>query len=501
MLPADWMVMGLYFLLMVVIGIWSFRQVKDTQDFFAAGGKMPWWLSGISHHMSGYSAAVFVAYAGVAYEYGFTVYVWWAVPISLAVFLGAIFIAPRWARLRQRLSIESPMEYLAVRYNVPAQQLMAWSGVLLKIFDVGAKWAAIAVILNVFAGVPITVGIILSGLISLFYITIGGLWADALTDFAQFVVQLIAGVAMFIIVLAKLGGIQAISGIWDQLPPEHSAPFAGPYTIGFVLAYLLIDFLSYNGGTWNLAQRYIAAPRGTDARKAAFLSAALYLIWPLILFFPMWAAPLFFPSLEDPTQSYSIMAKDLLPPGLVGLVLASMFAHTMAMTTSDANAITAVVTRDIMPVISKKFRGLKGKAALRAARITTVTFILFTLLVAMNAGSFGGILDLLIVWFGALVGPVSVPMLLGLLPLFRHSDATAAIVSWAGGISAFAIVKYVFESGTATTVAAPVLASAILFIFIGWLKRKQEVKPEVRDLIDLLNYDSEEGKTRNISMR
>lgn len=206
MLLADWIVMGLYFLLMVGIGLWSFRQIKGTQDFFAAGGKMPWWLSGISHHMSGYSAAVFVAYAGVAYQYGFTIYIWWAVPISIAVLVGAIWIAPRWARLRQRLNIESPMEYLSMRYNLPTQQLMAWSGVLLKLFDVGAKWAAIAVILNVFAGVSITAGIIISGFISLFYITIGGLWADALTDFAQFVVQLIAGVAMFVIVLAKLGG-------------------------------------------------------------------------------------------------------------------------------------------------------------------------------------------------------------------------------------------------------------------------------------------------------
>ena len=83
------------------------------------------------------------------------------------------------------------------------------------------------------------------------------------------------------------------------------------------LAYVLICFLSYNGGTWNLAQRYIASPTGAQARRAACLSAALYLFWPLVLFFPMWAAPLLFPILPDPTQSYSIMAKNLLPHGLI----------------------------------------------------------------------------------------------------------------------------------------------------------------------------------------
>src|SRR5574341_677089 len=49
--PLDWAVMGLYGLVMVAIGLWSFRKVKDTEDFFAAGGKLPWWLSGVSHHM------------------------------------------------------------------------------------------------------------------------------------------------------------------------------------------------------------------------------------------------------------------------------------------------------------------------------------------------------------------------------------------------------------------------------------------------------------------
>lgn len=493
---ADWIVMGLYFLLMIVIGVWSFRQIKGTRDFFAAGGKMPWWLSGISHHMSGYSAAVFVAYAGVAYKYGFTLYIWWAVPVGLSIFLGAIWIAPRWSRLRQRLNIESPLEYLATRYNVPTQQLLAWSGVLLKMFDVGAKWAAIAVILQVFAGVPLTTGIIVSGIISLFYITVGGLWADALTDFAQFVVQLVAGIAMFVIVLVKLGGVGAITEIWTRLPPEHSQPFVGPYTIGFVLAYLLIDFLSYNGGTWNLAQRYIASPKGSDARKAAFLSSALYLIWPLILFFPMWAAPLFYPALQNPDQSYSIMARELLPPGLVGLVLASMFAHTMAMTTSDANAITAVVTRDILPVISKAFRDLAGKASLRAARITTVTFTVITLLIAINEKAFGGILNLLIVWFGGLVGPISIPMLLGLLPAFKRSGPTAAIVSWLGGLVAFGFVKYIMNAGTAAIVSTPVLVSAILFIVIGLFRSRKDIPEEVHKLVDSLNHDVEPRSNR-----
>lgn len=492
---ADWIVMGLFFFLMVAIGFWSSRQIKGTSDYFTAGGKMPWWLAGISHHMSGYSAAVFVAYAEVAYKYGFTIYVWWALPISFACLVGAIYIAPRWARLRLKLNVESPLEYLAIRFNVSTQQLMAWSGVILKLFDVAAKWASIAIILNVFAGVPITWGIIISGVISMTYVTVGGLWADALTDFAQFIVQLIAGISMFYIIMMKLGGPSSILGIWDKLPPSHSNWLNGPYDAGFIAAWLLVVFLSYNGGTWNLAQRFIASPSGSEARKAALLSSALYLIWPLILFFPMWAAPIFYPDLVDATKSYSKMALEMLPSGLVGLVLASMFAHTMAMTTSDANAITAVVTRDILPVMSRKFTGLTKGASLKVARITTFTFMVTTWIIAINSASFGGILSLLLLWFGALVGPISIAMLLGLLPAFKHSDAFAANAALLGGVASFAYIKYgVTGPSTAVSVGAPVIVSALLFIGIGLLKRGSKPQERVIELLE--SIDSDEACTK-----
>jgi Na+/proline symporter len=76
----DWAVLIGYFGVMVAIGIWSHKRVDDVSDFFTAGGKMPWWLSGISHHMSGYSAVMFTGYAGIAYTYGVTSFITWSFP-------------------------------------------------------------------------------------------------------------------------------------------------------------------------------------------------------------------------------------------------------------------------------------------------------------------------------------------------------------------------------------------------------------------------------------
>ncbi|OON36448.1 Na+:solute symporter [Izhakiella australiensis] len=484
----DYLVMALYALMIVFITLWAMRRVGSTKDFFAAGGKMPWWLSGVSHHMSGYSAAVFVAYAAVAYRNGITIYFWWAFPIAAAVLLGAWLFAPRWARLRIHMNIESPMEYLATRYNVPTQQVLAWSGVFLKLFDVGAKWAAIALIINVFTGLDLVAGICISGGLSLFYTVMGGLWADACNDFGQFVVQFVAALVMVGAVAIHLGGFGELFTIWDRLPAQHTQIIQEPYTLGFILAYFVIYTLSYNGGTWNLAQRFIASPGGREARKAALLSAVLYLIWPVILFWPMWAAPILFPNIDDPSRSYSVMAMSLLPNGLIGLVLVAMFTHTLSMTSSDANAITAVVTRDILPVLFPK-RFSRGKSSLIAARITATLFIIATLIIALNASRFGGVLSLLIIWFGGLVGPISIPMLLGLLPWFRKSHAAAAILSWAGGVGTFMLVKFILTGvSTAVLVASPVLVSLVIFAVMGWLS-PVPARPEVESLLAALEND------------
>jgi SSS family solute:Na+ symporter len=492
--PLDYAVIAVFFLLVAIIGWIAVRRIKGSNDYFVAGGKIPWWLGGISHHVSGHSGVVFVAYAAVAYQHGFTLYVWWAGSITIACFCGAFWFAPRWARLRMARQIESPTEYLAVRYNVPTQQLMAWSGMLLKLFDVGAKWASIGVLLHGFTGLPIATGIWLSGAVSLFYITVGGLWADLYTDLLQFLVQVVAGLVLFIVIVNRLGGIESIWTVWERLPPGHGSLLNGPYTPLFLLGYIAASGLSYNGGTWNLAARYIGAPSAVSARNSALLSGVLYLVWPLILFFPMWVAPLLLPNLADPTQSYVLLTKQFLPVGLIGLVLASMFAATMAMTTSDTNTISSVITRDILPISFARFRNLDQRRSLRVARITTLIFTFLTLIVGIEAERFGGILGLIISWFAALIGPVSVPMLFGLLPAFRHAGSGTAIASILGGFVAFVLATYVFAATPGARVLAPIATSLAIYCGLALVNRGRAVPRAVDEMLKTVS-----GRTDSVA--
>jgi Na+/proline symporter len=493
----DWTVLIAYFGVMIAIGVWSHKRVDTVSDYFTAGGRMPWWLSGISHHMSGYSAVMFTGYAGISYRYGVTSYVTWALPIAIGIAIGARLFAPRLNRVRSRLHVSSPLEYLKNRYNLATQQALAWSGVLLKIVDVGAKWAAIATLLSVFTGVTLTQGIVITGAITAVYCTVGGLWADALTELGQFVIQLVAGLAMLVAALNKIGGVSGIWNVWDEPALRHHGhPTAGPYTTVFLLAYLFIKTFEYNGGMWNQAQRYMATGSAKEAGRSAMLSSALWFVWPVVLFFPMWISPLLVHARKpDGSDSYALLTEQLLPHGLLGLVVVGFFSHTMAMCSSDANAISAVVTRDIAPAFSRQAREWTARVGLIAARVTTLAFLGLSMAIAtqVNSPTFKDIITIVIKWVAGLMGPIAIPFMLGLLPRFRRSGPTAALTSWALGLLAFYLLNYPVNDAVSGGVnleyqiSLPLAVSLVLYVVIGWIK--PEDTPERDALLARINSD------------
>ena len=492
----DYFVVAAFFVGVLAVGLLSGRLIKSSDDYFVAGGRIPWWLSGISHHVSGYSGVVFVGYAGIAYASGTAIYFWWAVNIAVAMIVGALTIAPRWPRLRRSLGIQSPTEYLKTRYNIPAQVLVAVSGVVVKVLDVAAKWASIGILLHGFTGIPIWIGIIVASAITLVYMVIGGIMADLITDFAQFIVQVIAGIALFIGVVSHLSqmGIGFFSA-FSQLPEGNLRVFEagrGQGSFFWTLCYLVIIFLSYNGGTWNLAQRFISTTDDAGARKSAIFSGLLYLIWPLILFFPMFVGPIIFPGMDKGAAEatlYSKLTMQFLPNGLIGLVLASMFANTITMCNSDMNVISAVLTRDIFPLFKPSLLELKGRASLRVARLTTVGFTVATIIFALLREQLGGVTGMIITWFAALLGPTAIPLILGLLPAFKHSGSTSAILSVLGGFGVF-----VFQKATGIQMPGdiaqilPTAVSFAIFVLGGVINRarQQAVPEQVEQLMDSL---------------
>ncbi len=140
---SDDVVIFGYFALVLLIGMYFRRNQKTAEDYFAGGHQLSWWLAGISHYMSGFSAFTFVVYSEIAYRYGLIAILlfWTSVP---ACILGGRVFAARWRRAR----IITPVEFLEERCNLGVRQVFAWSAIPAKILEDAIKIFTTALFLS-----------------------------------------------------------------------------------------------------------------------------------------------------------------------------------------------------------------------------------------------------------------------------------------------------------------------------------------------------------------
>jgi SSS family solute:Na+ symporter len=122
--------------------------------------------------------------------------------------------------------------------------------------------------------------------------------------------------------------------------------------------------------------------------------------------------------------------------------------------------------------------------------------------IALTADRFGGVMGLVILWYGALLGPIAIPILFGMLNIFRRSGANAVIASWAAGAIAFGLIKFLFpvqiaqlpgDLTTTITVAGPVLSSLAVFVGVGFAWPTK--KPAADRLLKLVNGEDVSSAT------
>lgn len=258
-----------------------------------------------------------------------------------------------------------------------------------------------------------------------------------------------------------------------------------------VVILFFCNFLKLQRGTWSLATRFISSKDDKNAHKGALLSALLYLVWPLVVLTPMWLGPLVFPGWTQAQAAKNLFAelsKKFLPTGLVGLSLAAMYANTLSMCTSDCNTISAVITRDILPIF-KKDVDREGKKGLRLARVTTFVFMAFTVIIGLLNQKFGGVAGMILAWFAALLGPTAIPLLLGLFPAFKHSDGKAAILSTLGGFLVFVFTKAgVLKLPPDFALIMPTLVAFAVYCIVGFVNKAsgKKVSDEVETMLRYL---------------
>jgi solute:Na+ symporter, SSS family len=449
----DYAVIAAYLMLLSGVGIYLTRFNKSVDDFFKGGGKIPWWFSGLSTFVAGFSAFMFVGAAGFAYEKGMG-----AVVLFTSAFwgymLGYFVYAARWRRSR----LSSPMEFLTRRFSQNTTYTYAVLSVVPAIMGLGLGIYTLCLFVAAALGIMDTTlslgfisisgleaSIIVTGLVMLVYTSAGGLWAVVLSDVLQFVIILVVSIVIFPLAFIALGGAGGMAEGFSRLARE--AP-AGYLSFGdlvtnpvFYVAYLCATFVGYNAA-WHIGQRYYSVPTEGDAKKMALLNALLSLFLPLLWIVPCLAVRVLFPDmkllwpyLQNPNEaSYVTLALILLPNGMIGLTISAILAAAMTTIDTSLNYLASILVRDIYERVSVGVlkRSPTSQQKLRMSRIMALTLGVLAIITALIVQRTKGVFDFALMYYSWFGPAMMTPVMLGFL--VRKTPSWSAVVAAMGGL-------------------------------------------------------------------
>lgn len=428
---------------------------KNMKSFFAGGGNVPWWISGLSLFMGFFSAGTFVVWGSIAYSHG-----WVSVTIQLTMAAAGLavgfFIAPRW----NRTGCLTAAEYITRRFGVSTQKMYTYLFLFISLFTTGAFLYPIAKIIEVTADIPLNTSILLLGAFSILYVTIGGLRAVVVTDVLQFLILFAAVIIVIPLSLMKVGGTEAF---FAKVPEGFFQTVSGDYTWVFIIAFMFYN-LFFLGGNWAYVQRYTSVSTPQNARKVGWLFGVLYLVSPILWMLPPMIYRVYNPGLEglEAENAYLLMCKEAMPSGLLGLMLGGMIFATASSLNATLNISAGVFTNDIFKRLSPS---TSEKGLMRIARWSTIGFGVLAIVVALLIPLMGGIVNV-VISVAALTGvPLYLPLIWSLFS--RNLNGRVILTTTVVSLAINALFKFVtpimgFSLDRAEEMLVGVLVPALL---------------------------------------
>ena len=356
-------------------GAWHARRAANTtEDFFAAGRSLPWWLAGTSIVATTFAADTPLAIAGLVATDGIAGnWFWWA--DVLPVVIGTFIVSHLW----RRSGVLTDNEITELRYGGrPAVALRIFRalyfGVLRNAIVMGWVNLAMVKILSLALGLDESQSIIvLAGLFALtvVYTLLAGLVGVVFTDFLQFGLALVGSILLAIFAVDDAGGMSALTSALSDRPDLFALIPSVDNREAFWAFIAYVGVKSWSSGNTEgngyIAQRILATRDERHARLASLWYAIAHFAirpWPWIIVGVV--ALVRFPGLDDPESGYVLVMLDVLPSGLRGLLLAAMLAAFMSTIDTQLNWGASYVTHDlyvrfINPEASEKKRLLVAR--------------------------------------------------------------------------------------------------------------------------------------------
>ncbi|MBK8657143.1 MAG: sodium/solute symporter [Haliscomenobacter sp.] len=444
----DYGVLIVYLLLMVGIGVWASSRQVSTNDYFKGGQRIPGWAAGLSIYSTQLSAITFMSIPAKTYATNWNYFF-----LQMTIILIIPIIARYFIPFFRRLDITSAYEYLEKRFDYAIRAIASLLFVFLQVGRLSIVLLLPSLALTLVTGVDVMLCILLMGLITIFYTMKGGIEAVIWTDVTQAIILLGGALVCVALMLFQIG--QSPAEIWATLHQNQKLDIFDfrltikePTLWVVLIGGIAINVISY-GADQTVVQRYLTTKNEAAARKSLKLGAWMALPSALIFFSIGTLLYLFFRQFPE-KANFSLQSQDAifpwyivsnLPPGIIGLLIAAIFAAAMSTLSSSMNSITTALTTDFY----RKFNPHKTELAyLRLARwITLGVGIIGTgFALIMSQSGISSLWDQFNTILGLFTGGLGGLFVLGIFT--RKANATGALA----GILVSGVVQYFVKNFT-----------------------------------------------------
>ena len=422
----DYGILGIYFALVVAIGVLARRAIATSEDFLLSGRSLPAWVTGLAFISANLGAIEILGMAANGAQYGIsTVHFYWIGAVPAMVFLGLVMM-PFYYGSRVR----SVPEWLRRRYNKPTHLWNALSFAAASVLTAGVNLYALSLVIEALMGWPQWLSIVVSAVFVLAYITLGGLSGAIYNEVLQFFVIIAGLIPLVIIGLKDVGGWGGLQSRLEGRPglEDHFSTWSGTAVgswfnplgdwIGIAMGLGFVLSFGYWTTNFTEVQRALSAKDLSAAERTPLIGAFPKIFIPALTIIPGLIAIAIIPDLgqEGSAGTYNdaipLLMNNYLPNGTLGIALAGLLAAFMAGMAANVSSFNTVFTYDIWQTYVRK--NYPDHYYLNVGRVVTVVGIVIGIGTAFIASQFSNIMNYIQALFSFFNAPVFATFIIGM---------------------------------------------------------------------------------------
>lgn len=465
----NYLVLFIYFGGMLFLGFFFMKRNENTEDFFKASGRIPWWAAGISIFATSLSAITFLSIPAKTYASD-----WRMLVFNISIILIVPIVIKYFMPFFRRFNFGTAYQYLEVRFS----RVVRWLASTLFLFFMVSRIAVVlflpSLALNAVTGFNIYYSIILMGIVTIIYSTSGGMEAVVWGDVVQGFILVFGAIAAFLFMVIGLEG--GFSEFWGTSIEYHKFrtfdfrfDFSQPVFWVVLIGGVANSLITYTSDQ-SIVQRYMSTKDEKATANSIWLNGILSV--PVTLLFFIIGTGLFVFYSHNP-ENMSITNANIdsvfpqfivseMPSGLAGLLIAAIFAAAMSTLSSNINSSAAVITSDFFQTINPKG---SHKFNLNVARWSGIVCGLLGMGMALILATWNiaSLWDQFNTFLGLLTSGLGALFILGIF--FPRVGSKAAIVGVIGGLIMLLFIK----NNTSLSFLLYGFLGMVASILVSWL--------------------------------